>query len=157
LRTFSIDFWDFPCYALGKPQKEGDNVTQGERIKEVRKALGLTLEKFGERIGVGKSTISDLENGRRSLSEHMTKSICREFHVDYIWLTTGEGDMFLDADDDFMEQIDQIMASETDARKNLFKFMLTLSEDDVKAMQRLMRKAFEFYKDDDPEKDNTKG
>ena len=67
--------------------------------------------------------------------------------------------MFLDADDDFKEQIDQIMSSETDARKNLFKFMLTLSEDDVEAMQRLMRKAFEFYKEtyNDPEKDNTKG
>lgn len=132
-------------------------MTQGERIREVRKALGLTLEKFGERIGIKKNSVSQIENGVNNLTEQMTKAICREFHVDYIWLTSGEGDMFLDADDDFMEQIDQIMASETDARKNLFKFMLTLSEDDVEAMQRLMRKAFEFYKDDDPEKDNTKG
>ncbi len=132
-------------------------MTQGERIREVRKALGLTLEKFGERIGIKKNSVSQIENGVNNLTEQMTKAICREFHVDYIWLTSGEGDMFLDADDDFKEQIDQIMASETDARKNLFKFMLTLSEDDVEAMQRLMRKAFEFYKDDDPEKDNTKG
>lgn len=132
-------------------------MTQGERIREVRKALGLTLEKFGERIGIKKNSVSQIENGVNNLTEQMTKAICREFHVDYIWLTTGEGDMFLDADDDFNEQIDQIMSSETDARKNLFKFMLTLSEDDVEAMQRLMRKAFEFYKGDDPEKDNTKG
>ena len=132
-------------------------MTQGERIREVRKALGLTLEKFGERIGIKKNSVSQIENGINNLTEQMTKAICREFHVDYIWLTTGEGEMFLDSDDDFNEQIDQIMASETDARKNLFKFMLTLSEDDVKAMQRLMRKAFEFYKNEDPEKDNTKG
>lgn len=132
-------------------------MTQGERIREVRKALNLTLEKFGGKLGVGKTAISKLEKDENNLTEQMTKAICREFHVDYIWLTTGEGDMFLDADDDFKEQIDQIMASETDARKNLFKFMLTLSEDDVEAMQRLMRNAFEFYKDDDPEKDNTKG
>mgnify|MGYP000488965845 FL=1 len=132
-------------------------MTQGERIREVRKALNLTLEKFGGKLGVGKTAISKLEKNENNLTEQMTKAICREFHVDYIWLTSGEGDMFLDADDDFKELIDQIMASETDARKNLFKFMLTLSEDDVEAMQRLMRKAFEFYKDDDPEKDNTKG
>lgn len=132
-------------------------MTQGERIREVRKALNLTLEKFGGKLGVGKTAISKLEKNENNLTEQMTKAICREFHVDYIWLTTGEGEMFLDSDDDFKEQIDQIMASETDARKNLFKFMLTLSEDDVEAMQRLMRKAFEFYKDDDPEKDNTKG
>lgn len=132
-------------------------MTQGERIRAVRKALGLTLEKFGKRIGIKKNSVSQIENGINNLTEQMTKAICREFHVDYIWLTTGEGEMFLDSDDDFKEQIDQIMASETDARKNLFKFMLTLSEDDVEAMQRLMRKAFEFYKNDDPEKDNTKG
>ena len=132
-------------------------MTQGERIREVRKALNLTLEKFGGKLGVGKTAISKLEKDENNLTEQMTKAICREFHVDYIWLTTGEGDMFQDADDDFKEQIDQIMARETDARMNLFKFMLTLSEDDVEAMQRLMRKAFEFYKDDDPEKDNTKG
>ena len=29
-------------------------MTQGERIREVRKALGLTLEKFGEKIGMKK-------------------------------------------------------------------------------------------------------
>lgn len=119
-------------------------MTQGERIKELRKTLSLTLEKFGQRIGVGKSTISDLENGRRSLSEHMTKSICREFSVDYIWLTTGEGEMFVESDDDFFERIDRIMAGEDEARKNLFKFMLELSDEDIAALDRLMKKAIEF-------------
>ena len=63
-------------------------MTCGERVRSLRKELGLTMEKFAQRIGVGKSTISDIENGRRSLTEHMTKSICREFGSDYIWLTT---------------------------------------------------------------------
>ena len=76
-------------------------VTQGERIREVRKSLDLTLEKFGERLGVKKNAISALENGRNSLTDQMTKSICREFHVDYIWLTSGEGEMFVESDDDF--------------------------------------------------------
>ncbi|MCI6655035.1 MAG: helix-turn-helix domain-containing protein, partial [Clostridium sp.] len=47
-------------------------MTQGERIKEVRKSLGLTLEKFGEKIGVTKVAISNLENGHRNLTEQMT-------------------------------------------------------------------------------------
>ena len=51
-------------------------MTQGECVKKLRKTLSLTLEKFGARIGVGKSTISDIENNRRSLTEHMAKSIC---------------------------------------------------------------------------------
>ena len=85
-------------------------MTQGERIREVRKALNLTLEKFAGKLGVGKTAISKLEKDENNLTEQMTKAICREFHVDYIWLTTGEGEMFLDSDDDFKEQIDQIMA-----------------------------------------------
>ena len=113
-------------------------MTQGERVKELRKTLSLTLEKFGQRIGVGKSTVSDLENGRRSFSEHMTKSICREFSVDYMWLTTGEGEMFVETDDDFFERIDRIMAGENETRKNMIKMLLYASDDDIKAFDRLV-------------------
>lgn len=119
-------------------------MTQNERVKEIRKTLGLTLEKFGERIGVTRGSMSNIENGNRNLTEQMTKSICREFSVDYMWLTTGEGEMFIDTDDDFIERIDRIMAGEDEARKNLFKFMLELSDDDIVALDRLMKKAIEF-------------
>ena len=119
-------------------------MTQNERVKEIRKTLGLTLEKFGERIGVTRGSMSNIENGNRNLTEQMTKSICREFNVDYMWLTTGEGEMFIDTDDDFIERIDRIMAGEDEARKNLFKFMLELSDEDIAALDRLMKKAIEF-------------
>ena len=117
---------------------------KGERVKEIRKALGLTLEKFGEKLGVGKTAISNIENGNRNLTEQMTKSICREFSVDYIWLTTGQGEMFIDSDDDFIEKIDRIMAGEDDARKNLFKFMLELSDGDIAALNKIMLQAVEY-------------
>jgi len=71
-------------------------VTQGERVREVRKNLGLTLDKFGERIGIKKSALSSIENGRSNLTDANIKAICREFNVDYIWLTTGEGEMLPD-------------------------------------------------------------
>ena len=48
-------------------------MTQGERIKEVRNSLGLTLEKFGDRLGVTKVAISNIEKGNRNLTEQMTK------------------------------------------------------------------------------------
>ncbi len=119
-------------------------MTQNERVKEVRKTLGLTLEKFGERIGVTRGSMSNIENGNRNLTEQMTKSICREFSVDYIWLTTGDGEMFVDTDDDFIERIDRIMVGEDDARKNLFKALLEASDEDIAALDRLMKKAIEF-------------
>lgn len=119
-------------------------MTQGERVKEVRKSLNLTLEKFGERVGVGKTAISRIEKGERGCTEQMIKSICREFGVDYIWLTTGAGEMFVDSDDDFLEKIDRIMAGEDDARKNLFKFMLEFNDDDIAALNRLMLRVIEY-------------
>lgn len=122
-------------------------MTQGERIREVRNTLGLTLEKFGDRLGVTKVAISNIEKGNRNLTEQMAKAICREFNVDYMWLTTGDGEMFIDNDDDFIERIDRIMAGEDEARKNLFKFMLELSDDDIAALDRLMKKAIKFTQD----------
>lgn len=119
-------------------------MTQGERIREVRKALGLTLEKFGEKIGMKKNSVSQLENGKNSVTEQVVKAICREYNVDYMWLTTGDGEMFIDTDDDFIERIDRIMAGEDEARKSLFKFMLELSGEDIAALDRLMKKVIEF-------------
>ena len=69
-------------------------MTQGERVKQLRTALDLTLEKFGERVGVGKAAISKLEKNENRLSDQMIKSICREFNVNYDWLVYGEGEMF---------------------------------------------------------------
>ena len=113
-------------------------MTQGGRIKDVRNSLGLTLEKFGEKLGVTKTAISRLEKGERSLTEQMTKSICREFSVDYMWLTTGEGEMFVETDDDFFERIDRIMAGENETRKNMIKMLLYASDDDIEAFDRLV-------------------
>ena len=113
-------------------------MTQGERVREVRKTLGLTLEKFGEKLGVKKNAISQIETGRNSLTDQMTKAICREFGVDYIFLTTGEGEMFVDSDDDFMEKIDRIMAGESDIRKNAIKALVNASTEDIEALDRLI-------------------
>lgn len=113
-------------------------MTQGERIKDVRNSLGLTLEKFGEKLGVTKTAISRIEKGERGLTEQMTKSICREFSVDYMWLTTGEGEMFVESDDDFFERIDRIMAGENESRKNMIKTLLYASDADIEAFDRLV-------------------
>ena len=68
-------------------------MTDGERVKEIRNKNGLTLEKFGKRLGVAKTTISRIENGVNGLTDQMCKSICREFRVNEEWLKTGEGKM----------------------------------------------------------------
>lgn len=120
-----------------------------ERIRELRKSLNLTMEAFGERIGVSKSTISNIENGNREATEHMIKSICREFGADYMWLTTGEGEMFVETDDDIMETIDRIMLGENEFHKNLFKTFARLDEDELLALERIIDKFIETKKEKD--------
>ena len=113
-------------------------MTQNERVKEVRKTLGLTLEKFGDRLGIKKAAVSKIEKGENSLTDANIKAICREFSVDYMWLTTEEGEMFVETDDDFFERIDRIMAGENETRKNMIKMLLYASDDDIKAFDRLV-------------------
>ena len=113
-------------------------MTQNERVKEVRKTLGLTLEKFGDRLGIKKAAVSKIEKGENSLTDANIKAICREFSVDYMGLTTGEGEMFVATDDDFFERIDRIMAGENETRKNMVKMLLYASDDDIKAFDRLV-------------------
>lgn len=113
-------------------------MTQNERVKEVRKTLGLTLEKFGDRLGIKKAAVSKIEKGENSLTDANIKAICREFSVDYMWLTTGEGEMFVETDDDFFERIDRIMAGENESRKNMIKTLLYASDADIEAFDRLV-------------------
>lgn len=65
-----------------------------DRIREVREHFGLSMEKFGSRIGIGKASISLLESGKNNPSVQTIALICREFGVNETWLRTGEGEMF---------------------------------------------------------------
>lgn len=65
-----------------------------ERIKELRKSLGLTQEKFSNRIGIKRNTLANYEIGRNDPIDGIVFSICREFNVNEEWLRTGEGEMF---------------------------------------------------------------
>ncbi len=78
---------------------------QGERIKQIRKSLDLTLEKFGEKLGVGKGAISALENGKRNLTDQMAKAICREYNVNYDYLIYEEGEMFSDLPQTVLDEL----------------------------------------------------
>ena len=114
-------------------------MTQGERIKEVRKSLKLTLEKFGEKIGVKKNAISAVENNRNSLSEQMAKSVCREYNVNETWLRTGEGEMFLPVNrkTKIEKLTNQLLSEESDSFKNrLVSVLADLTENEWEFLEK---------------------
>lgn len=69
--------------------------TIGNRIKKLRKTLGLSQQEFAEQIGVKGGSISLYEIDAREPSERNKAGILKEFHVNPVWLDTGEGEMFL--------------------------------------------------------------
>lgn len=80
-------------------------MTTGERVKGIRKTLNLTLEKFGEKLGVGKTAISKIEKDERNLTDQMAKSICREYNVNYDYLIYEEGEMFSDLPQTILDEL----------------------------------------------------
>lgn len=77
-----------------------------ERLLQLRKdGLGISQEEFGSKIGVTRAAISRYETGERSLSETIILAICREFHVNYFWLTEGKGEIFTQAPQNTVDEI----------------------------------------------------
>ena len=69
----------------------------GNRIKEVRKALGKTQQDFADTIGLKRNTIAGYEVGDVTPSPRTIVAICDKFSVNQYWLETGEGEMFVEA------------------------------------------------------------
>jgi len=114
-----------------------------ERVKQLRKTLDLTMEKFGEKIGVKKSAISLIESGKNSLTEQMIKSICREFDVDEEWLRNGTGSMFIERtrDEEIANFIGTIQSVDDDSFMKKFISMLAkLDESEWKLLEKMALK-----------------
>ena len=111
-----------------------------ERVKQLRKTLDLTMEKFGEKIGVKKSAISLIESGKNSLTEQMIKAICREFDVDEEWLRNGTSSMFIERtrDEEIAKFIGTIQSVDDDSFMKKFISMLAkLDESEWKLLEKM--------------------
>lgn len=117
----------------------------GERIKILRKNLNLSQKEFGKVLGLKAGSVSDIETGKNKLTERNIKLICSEFNVDYIWLTTGEGEIFSNTkeDEDYLTLIDNIMMGENEFHKNLFKTLAKLDENELKTLENIIDKLLE--------------
>lgn len=71
-----------------------------ERLKRLRKTLGITQQEFADKIGIKRNTIATYESGRNEPIDAVISLICREFNVNEKWLRNGEGEMFLDLSED---------------------------------------------------------
>lgn len=66
------------------------------RIKEVRKALRMSRQKFAEKLSVSMSHLSNIENGKRSVTIDFLCALRRLYDVSADYVLFGKGAMFLD-------------------------------------------------------------
>lgn len=119
-------------------------MTQGERVYAIRKKKQMTLEVFGEKLGVKKSAISKIEKGKVNLTEQMLLSICREFGVNEVWLRTGEGgdeNMFvkLNANDRFSINLGKLSQTENQLARNMLNAIAEASPEKLKHIEEFMK------------------
>lgn len=117
-------------------------MTVGERVKLLRKELGLTQTDFAKKLGMTHANISYLESGKSILTEANAKAICRTFNVDYFWLTEGFGEMFAHFDEVIIQELIELynlddtekaivlafLESDKETRKHIKKFVNNLMD-----------------------------
>lgn len=69
-----------------------------ERLKLLRKKLGLTQEEFAESLGTVFTAISKYELGKIKPGSEFLFKLNKLYRTNINWLLTGEGDMFISPD-----------------------------------------------------------
>ena len=65
-----------------------------ERVKLIRKQLGMTQEQLAQRLGIGKAALSMIETGKAGLSARNRNILVQELNVNPEWLESAKGNMF---------------------------------------------------------------
>lgn len=64
-----------------------------KRIRELRKALGMSLEKFSKETDISFSLLSKIETGVVNITPEVLKKIANRWQVNENWLFHGKGEM----------------------------------------------------------------
>ena len=120
-----------------------------ERLKEIRKALGLTQKEFAARIGIKQNTIAQYEIGRNEPIDAVVSLICREYNVDEVWLRTGVGEMFRPRtrEDDIAAFFGQVLGGRcTDFQRRMVSVLSRLSAAEWELLEQKIKELAEDEK-----------
>lgn len=114
-----------------------------QRIFRLRTELGMSQTSFGERLGVSRGVIVNLERDLTDPKEAFLKLMCKTFGVREEWLMNGEGEIFLES-----SRRERIMAfaatlPEDGFKSQLIDILASLDEKGWEAMERYARMLLE--------------
>lgn len=111
-----------------------------DRFKELRETLSLTQQKFADRLDISRNFVAQIEMGNKIPSERTIKDICREFKVNYKWLTEGTGEMFIQnkRKSEIVDFVGSVLNGEADSFKiRLVEILANLNESEWETLQKL--------------------
>ena len=78
-----------------------------DRIRIIRKNTGLNQTLFGEKLGISRSVIKNIELNvyKTGIPENIVKLICCKFNVNENWLKMGIGEMYVETEDSILSQL----------------------------------------------------
>lgn len=123
----------------------------GEQIKLLRKHYKMTQTEFGQKIGVSRDVINNIENKGIVPSEPIIKLIISEFGVNREWLETGSGKMLKDfsRDEEIAYFVGSVLSDESESFKKRFMTMLaSLDEDGWELLAKMAETLAGVSKDD---------
>ena len=113
-----------------------------KRIKEIRKALGMTQVQFSDRLGIRQSSLSAIESGETGkVDERNIRIICTEFNVNEEWIRNGAGEMF-NSSDNLMELLGSRIKTLTETDKKIITEYLKLTPKQRKSMIGFIKRMF---------------
>lgn len=65
------------------------------RLYQLRKELGKSRKSFGEPLAYTDSMIRNLDEEKTQPKPEFIALVCKIYNVNHVWLTTGEGEMFM--------------------------------------------------------------
>lgn len=120
-----------------------------ERIKEIRKRLGLSQEEFGKRLGVTRGAITNIELNKVDPKPLFVDLICKEFNVSDTWLRTGEGEMFiqLNEDQELLEVLADLQVDEDNPVRDLLIAYWRLNDEQKAAIKQMIKNLIDLQKE----------
>ena len=123
-----------------------------ERFKMIRTALNLSQDAFGEKLGLTRGAIANVELGRTEARPLFISLVCSTFNVNETWLRTGEGEMFNeDREDQIAHYLGDMLSEPGDTfKKRLIAALAAMDESDWAAVEAFARKLVEQSRDSPP-------
>lgn len=118
----------------------------GDRVKEIRKALGLTQIEFGKRISASGATISTTESGKTTPDNQTLNLICREFGVNLDYLLHGTGPTFAPKEATALDRIDQLLGGGNEFVKAVFVELADLSDEEWQMLHDFVQRVMDRTK-----------